>query len=203
MDFLEFLPLLTQAGSTIMSAGGDASKGDAALVVGQRKKALADFQATQLETNAGQEIAASQRVAENEVRNTALINSAALARAAASGAGASDPTVINIMARTAGMGAYRANVALYQGEAQARADRIQASALRFQGDTALSDAETAQGASRMTAGATLFSGGAKAYSLAAKYFTSPKTDTKIVEGEWDRTPIPWAGADDFNTGAVG
>lgn len=167
------IPTILQLAGTGIGAAGDLARGNATMLAAQRKSQASEFEAEQLDQQAGQEVAASQRGAADEALKTALINSAALARAAASGAGASDPTVVAIMAKTAGMGSYRQNLALYQGEAQARLDNLRATADRYQASNTLADASAAQSASRMTAAATLFSGGAKAASLASKFWTSP------------------------------
>ena len=71
-------------------------------------------------------IAASQRTAMEENRQADLVASRALAVAAASGGGVSDPTMVDILSRTKGEGAYRARVALYEGQARSRAMRVSA-----------------------------------------------------------------------------
>lgn len=71
-------------------------------------------------------VAASQRTALEERRQADLVASRALAVAAASGGGVSDPTVVDILSRTKGEGAYRARVALYEGQARSRAMRMAA-----------------------------------------------------------------------------
>jgi predicted RNA-binding protein YlxR (DUF448 family) len=69
---------------------------------------------------AGQSMAAGEVGASEEMRQAMLVNSTALARAAASGAGASDPGIINLMAQTQGRGAYMAGLKLYSAEEQQR-----------------------------------------------------------------------------------
>lgn len=186
-----------QIGSTVLSAGAQLSRGNAAAQVGRRRQQLAKFEADQLEQEAGQSEAVSQRNAEDVGRQVKLINSAAIARAAASGASASDPTVKNIIAQTSAEGAYRQALALYEGEAQARLDRMRASALRFQGNTELQDAENAQRASRFGAAATFLSGGAQAGSLYDKYYAGPKRNTASGSAS---LPVLDAGIADTLTG---
>ena len=70
----EYLPALMQVGATLLSARGELGRGDTALLVGQRRKQLADFEAAQLEQAAGQSIAASQRTAALQARKTAYVN---------------------------------------------------------------------------------------------------------------------------------
>ena len=105
-----------------------------------------------------------------------LLNSTALARAAASGAGASsDPSVINTMAFTSNEAAYRQAIAIYNGEAEARLARLKAIGALREGQGAVEDAAAANSASRAAAASTMFSGGARALSMMAKYWESPKT----------------------------
>lgn len=164
-----------QIGSTVLSVEGDLARGRAASLIGARRKAALDFEAKQLEIEAGQAVAAGQRNSDDIARKVDLVNSAALARAAASGAGASDPTVMAVLARTKGEGAYRQALAMYEGEAQARLDRLRASAATFEGDTALLDAGRARSAANNTAAATLLSGAAKTASLYDKYYSGPSS----------------------------
>lgn len=93
----------------------------------------ANFSATQADQAAGQQQAAGQRGAEAADRNTALLTSRAQAVTAASGGSATDPTVVNIVDRIAGEGAYRSQLALYQGNDAARSLQMRAVAERFQG----------------------------------------------------------------------
>ncbi len=147
--------------STVLSAGGQFAKGNAQQVIGQRTNQADQFQAAQLVQNAGQEQAAGEVAAENQNLATSYIVSQALARAAASGGGASDPTVINNIARIQGAGANRANVARYQGDTQARAMLMQADAKRMEGETAASDGTFAKNQSQLAGFSTVLSGAAK------------------------------------------
>jgi hypothetical protein len=179
---LDYLSPGLQTASTLLSAGGQLQRGNAAALVGQRRKALSDFEAAQLETEAGQSEAVAQRTAADVARNVAVVNSAALARAAASGAGASDPTVVHVLAQTSSEGAYRQAVALYEGEAQARLDKMRAAATRYQGATDLADSQTAQRASRYGVANTLLTGAVKTASLMEKYWSGNPTNTSGDSG---------------------
>jgi hypothetical protein len=77
--------------------------------------------------------------------------SRALAVAAGSGGGASDPTVLNIISRNAAEGAYRRAAALYQGEDRAAAMESQAAATEYQGQI---NSKAAKNESRAQMGAT-------------------------------------------------
>jgi len=170
-----------QVGSTILSGGAQIAKGISTRTAATRRRQELEFEAQQLDAEAGQSVAASQRTAEDIQRQTALINSSAIAKAAASGAGASDPTVLNIIARNAAEGDYRRNVALYEGEAQSRLDNMRAQALRFQGAVGEADAAEAARISNIGAASTFLSGAAKAATMYDKYWSGP-SDTSDSGG---------------------
>lgn len=171
------LPAAMMVASTVLSAKGQLDQAAAIQRAAQRRKQAAEFEAQQLEQDAGQQKATSQVQAAIEDRNTRLVNSAAVARAAASGAGASDPTVVNLISRTAGEGAFRKAAALYQGESAARLDLQRAAAARFDAATGVEDANAAAKSARIGALSTVLSGGAKGMSMFQKYFTPPDTST--------------------------
>ncbi len=138
-----------EAGSTAAAnqaqAAADQAQNVANLKASQQESAKqmresSDFQATQLRQNAGQEVAAAQRAAFDIGRQEEYIASRALAVAASSGAGASDPTVINLIARTAGESAYRRSVALYQGKEAERTLNTQADTVAYNGENAARNA---------------------------------------------------------------
>jgi len=114
---------------TVMAANEQVKAGDAA-------DRLAKYKAGQLEQRAGQERAVAQRRAESARRSSRYAESRALALAAASGGGASDPTVVNIMAGIAGEGEMAAQSALYEGEERARGSEMAAGASRYEGTQA-------------------------------------------------------------------
>lgn len=118
-------PALGVAG-TVLSAYGQAQAGRSA-------NAAANYQATQMDIAAGQQQAASQRSAADVARRATLLQSHAQAVAAASGGGASDPTVTDIISKIAGEGAYRSQLALYEGDDAARTLRMRADAARYGG----------------------------------------------------------------------
>lgn len=106
------------------------------IIKARRLKEADDFAAAQYIQNAGQQVAASQRGAKEQNRQAELVASRARALAAASGAGASDVSVVNLIGRIKGEGAYNAQTVLYQGEEQARQMRMAAAAKKYQGLTA-------------------------------------------------------------------
>lgn len=113
-----------------LAIGGKVIGGAGSILGGFAKSKSLKGEAKQLDANAGLERAMSQREAMEERRQARLLNSRALAVAAASGGGADDPTVVNIMADIEGEGEYRALTALFNGEASARGLENQARAKR-------------------------------------------------------------------------
>lgn len=125
---------------------------------GRLMRQSAEFEAGQLEVNAGQEMAMAQRRAMEERRRADLVSSRALALSAASG-GATDPSVLDIIGNIEGEGAYRALTSIYEGEERARQFRTAAAARRWEG-------AAAENASRGNMFGTLLRGGA---TLLSKY----------------------------------
>ena len=182
-----FVPSLA-LGTTILSAGSAFARGAGARAIGVRRKAALDFEAEQLEQSAIESRGAGTRVAQQEQIRTQYVNSLAIARAAASGAGASDPTVMAVISRTAGEGAYRAALAMYEGEAQARLDRIRAEALRYEGGLAVSDAGLARQQAEFTGARTIFSDAPNVLSMFEKYWPKPSPTRALDSGAG--LPIP-------------
>ena len=113
---LQIAGSLLSAGGTILGANSEAKE--------LRREAA------QLEVQAGQERATSQRQSIEERRQARLASSRALAIAAASGGGSDDPSVVNAIANIEGEGEYRALTALYEGNVQADDTVRQAQARR-------------------------------------------------------------------------
>jgi hypothetical protein len=136
---------------------------------GFQAKQAADFQARQLDRNASNARATSQYAAENEADRAQLIASRALALAAASGGGASDPGVVSIMAKTAQEGAYRQQVALYEGESRAQAMELAADTRRYEGKVARNNGILNAAGSIFGATTTLMKGDAGNESLYKRF----------------------------------
>lgn len=161
----------TIAGSA-QAANAQMRAGDQAAIAGQyeqsafnARKAAADYEALQLEARAGEERAVSQRAAAEERRQARLVQSRLQARAAASGAGADDPTVMDLDAQLEGEGEYRALTAIYGGESRARNLETGAELRRYEsgelaraGEFAAWRGRNAQVASRTRAASTFMSG---------------------------------------------
>lgn len=139
------------------------------LQAGKEASDLAGYQADQLRANASDAQAAGQRAAYNEDEKTKLVMSEALARAAASGGGASDPTVVSILAKTASEGAYRRAVALYSGDSRAQGMEQQADVAEYQGKNAKVNAGLSAGAQLYGAGTTLMKAAASESSMFSRF----------------------------------
>lgn len=122
---------------SLVSLWGNIESGRTARINAERQQVAAQFEAEQAQRQAGDILAISQRQAIEERRQGEYAASRALAVAAASGGGVSDPTIVNLISRTKGEATYRSSVALYQGEAKARQLRIQAAAGNLSGSWAL------------------------------------------------------------------
>lgn len=166
-------PAFSVAG-TVMRAYGQYEAGKTAKAqsqaMAQNEQVVAEFEAKQADYLAGQSLAASQREALEQRRTAALLASKALAQAAGSGAGASDPTVVDIISNIYAEGAYRSALAMYEGEEQARSYKTAAAARRIGGQSAASariaEGESIAKASNLSMFSTLLRGGT---SLMEKY----------------------------------
>jgi hypothetical protein len=139
------VPLI--AAGTGLKAYGQLKAGSAAKRRGAAQKILYDIAA-------GQTVAAGQRAALEERRQSKLMASRALAIAAAGGA-AQD--VDNLIADINGEGVYRANVAMYEAETEAEK-------LKFEGMLAEQTGKEQKRASRIGALGTVLSGGSDIYA---------------------------------------
>lgn len=141
-------PYLTAA-SAVIGIGSSIAQG-------KQQDAMARIEAGQMEANAKAERAASQRDASQERKRSDYLQSRARSLAAASGAGASDPTIENIIAGLDSEGEYRALTALYNGEQQASGLELGSQVRRIEG-------RNARSASRYQAAGTLMKAGASLY----------------------------------------
>jgi hypothetical protein len=158
-----FLPAILTAAGAGMKAFGMFSQGQAGVTAANRRKTAGEFEAQQLEMNAGQSQAASQRVAFQRGQEADLMLSTLRARAAASGGGASDPTVLNLQASLMQQKAYNLAAALYEGNDKARTMRMSAAGKRYEGDLGVSEAKAARSSYNFAALSSLASGGASLY----------------------------------------
>ena len=112
------------------------------LAAGKAQQSAANYQAAQLDQQAGQARASSQRDAANQQRTTAYALSRAQAVAAAGGGNTLDPTVVNTEQNIAGQGEYNTLTSLFNGEEKARGMEQEADTARYQGGLDESAAQT-------------------------------------------------------------
>ena len=163
-----YLPAALTVIGSLSKTLGILGQGAAGVKAAERRKQAAEFEAAQLDQNAGQAKAAAQRVAYQKGVEGDLMLSRLKALAAASGGGATDPTVLNLQAGLMHQKAYNLAAALYRGEDDARTMRMQAAAKRYQADLGVADAEDARTASYFAAAGTAASGGASFYEKYGK-----------------------------------
>lgn len=195
-DFFDFVGNILTNPRTLnmiaggMEAGGRMALGQQQIAQGANLQAAAEFMAAQLEQQAGDAMASAQRRAWNEGRATRYLASETIARAAASGGGASDPTVINLIAKQAEEGAYRQQVALYEGASKDHVLRLQAQAKRYEGGSQRAAAEATGRGTMFGAGTSLLTSMARDSSLYERFGAG---------GPKGMTVDPWArdGEDDY------
>lgn len=162
-------PRMSNTVGTGLQAGGQIMGGLSHVEFGIQSRQAAEFQAAQLRQNANNAQASGERQAADVGLQSKYIASAALATAAASGGGASDPGVITIMARNAAEGAYKQQVALYQGADRARAMDLSAEAKEFEGKNVMANSISVGASQLFGAGTTLLKGAAKDASLFQRF----------------------------------
>ena len=132
-------PFLAMAGGATSVVGGlveGDSAARAAKAQGAAERDAANYRSAQLFQQAGQERATAQRKAIEERRRSRLAQSRAVAIAAGSGGGATDPTVTHILGDLAGEGEYNALAQLYTGEESAIGLETQGRASKYEGKLA-------------------------------------------------------------------
>lgn len=173
-------PAIMGGFGTGMQAAGQLQSGKAAANTGLAQQKASEFEAQQLEQNAGQAQAASQRSAIEELRKSMLLQSRAIAVAAASGGGALDPTVMALVGNLSKEGQLAAETQIYGGDERARAMRNQAKASRYEGAQRAEAGRVAERASKVSAGSTILSGITKdwtAYGFQKGTYKAPITES--------------------------
>jgi hypothetical protein len=146
---MAWIPAVIGVISTVMDVQGQRKAGE----IEQHR---AGVEAARLEEIAGEERATSQRAAQEEVRRGQLEQSRALAVAASSGAGVSDPDVVGHLAQLSAETNYRRMVQLYEGESEAEQLELQAEATRAGGAQARQAAATRATGTAISRGASLY-----------------------------------------------
>ena len=164
-DFMSLLPIAKSIGSTLMDSQEDLSEGRTAALKGQRSQFAANYEAKNLRFRSVQARQIASRRGDEVTRQTDLILSTMLARAAAGG-GATDPMIMRKMSEVADEGAYRKSVAIYEGDQAALALEKDAIATEYGSGIVSADSAAGVRSSRIKSNSTLMSGGT---SLFEKY----------------------------------
>lgn len=136
---------------TALLIAGTAISAVGQLKAGADQEASLNAQASARERQANENRAVAQREAGMRKKNAEQVLSRQLAVAAASGGGAADKTVLDIMGDTEAEGDFQAKAALYEGETQGRNLDYQAGIDRM-------EARNARLSSFINAGSTVLSG---------------------------------------------
>lgn len=152
------------AGSTVLSSAGYLQAGQAANFGGQAQQQQENYSADVLTQAAGQQRAQTSADIADTARSTDLLESTIRARAAASGGGATDPTVINLESGVAGRGEYNVLSELYSGEEKARGLENQAALNRYMGTQYRTAGQLQQQEEQTKALSSLLQGGSSLFS---------------------------------------
>ena len=165
-----------------LAALGGLVSGIGSIIGGQQTQTEADFQAKQgnlvagaeataLNEQATGEIAAGVAEGQQQSRETGIVLSREQSIAAASGAGVSTPTVMNVMGNTAAKGSYLQGLDIWRGETQASATNAKAAATiigaRLQGQQLVAQGGMAAESGIFQGIGSMLSGGAKGYEAYA------------------------------------
>lgn len=131
--------------STILGIVGGVVQAVGTIAAGQAERQAADYEAAQLDVRAKEEKAAAFREAEEVARRRRLVLSQVQSRAAASGLGPTDDTVLNIESEIAGYGAEQEGAARAVGVMRERGLKAQAAATRASGRAAATGSAFAAG----------------------------------------------------------
>lgn len=127
---------VASSASTILPIIGTVATVAGTVGAGYAAKEEGKFQAKQDERSAAEERAIASRQSEEKRHRTALVLSEQKAKAASSGAGVTNPTILDIMGDTAQYGDYVARSETAAGETRARGFLDKAAAARYKGKAA-------------------------------------------------------------------
>ena len=148
---------------TVVSAVGT-------IAAGRAQRESADHQAAQYDIRAKEERAAAQNEAQQYRQRAKLVGSKLQATSAASGFGASDPTVLDLAGDIASTGILQAALTRYGGESRAQGVEGQAEGLRMSG-------RAAETGSFYNAAATVIGGAGSLFQRYGQVFTPRATAT--------------------------
>jgi hypothetical protein len=149
---------------TAVSVIGQLKQAQAQKNLAKQQEMIADSQAKAQEQAAGQERASSQRAAYNAQKEGELAKSRAQAISAATGAGALDPSIVNITGGIDEETSYRAQTALFEGEERGKGLEHQAAITRATGSLNAATSRAKAQQSMFGAAGTLIEGASDLYS---------------------------------------
>lgn len=171
--------------SAIAGVAGTVMSATAARNEGIAQQQQADYQAAQMKIQAGQERAAAQRKALSALHEKDLVQSKAQANAAGSGAGALDPSVVDIMGDLEQQGQYNANVATYEGEDRGRNLESGAALKIYEGKQAKAAGNTKAIGALISGGSSLLSKYGDSFSSSGKTYTDGSVDNVGSTINWN------------------
>jgi hypothetical protein len=151
--------------SAAISALGTIAGGNAAEAAGKAANASAQFQAKQQEMAALESRATAQRAQFEKQRETQLVQSKLQARAASSGGGADDPTVLGLVGDIGARGEYESLMEMYKGENRARGLEDAAMSSRMSGEAALAEGQAKRKAASLSALGTIIGGAGSMFNI--------------------------------------
>lgn len=156
VSVIAYDPATLMAGVTVvggaLSASSTLAGGAAAKQAGQMAQSGANFQADQINQNASQSIASSQRQALDAGQRTRLAISTATARAGASGAAADVGSPVANTGELAQRGSYQALMDMFNGQSKATGLENEAAGIRYTGSIDELEGEEKRSASYLAAG---------------------------------------------------
>lgn len=139
------------AASTVMTAGSQIMSGNAAQRQSVATKKASNTTAKQIEENAANEAAYSQRVALEELRQSDLMASRLRALAAHGGGSTQDVGITNLLAMVDNEGKLNAATALFEGRQRAKGLKVKADVTRQEGQMAYEEGSAKRRAGRFGA----------------------------------------------------
>ena len=154
-DPVTFGSMAATAVGGALSASGTLAGGSYAAQAGQMQETAANYQAAQLDQNASQAIASSQRQMLDTNLKTSLAESTSTANAAANGVNAGTGSAATNVGNLAARGRYQSAMDLFNGESTATGLENQAQGVRYTGQMEEIGGEEQQSASKLAALGTL------------------------------------------------
>lgn len=178
-DITDFLTQNSSNFGDLVKGFGTGVQGLGFLQHGQMSYEASQYAAEQARQGAASVAGSGQRQAWDIGLTGKYIASKALATAAGTGGGASDPTVMNLIGRMSGETAYRQSVAIYGGESRARAMNITAAGEQWSGAEALQMGQKSALAAGVASLPTVLRGGISLYDK----YKGPNTP---FDTNWDQ-----------------